>query len=124
MSAQENLRVATEATQAMQDGDMGAMDRTVADDVVWHVIGRAEPFRGKEALRQMEPGGGDYEITARSHDILASDDHAVVLVNATATRGGRTLDYRTAEIFHIRDGKIVERWAFSDDTARVADFFA
>ena len=46
------------------------------------------------------------------------------LVEAHATRGGRTLDYRTAEIVHIRDGKITERWAFSDDTQRITDFFA
>jgi ketosteroid isomerase-like protein len=69
-------------------------------------------------------GGVDYEITGSTHDILASDDHAVVLVNATATKGGRTFTYRAAEIYHIRDGKIAERWAFSDDTAAIAAFFA
>jgi ketosteroid isomerase-like protein len=47
-----------------------------------------------------------------------------VLVNATATKGGRTFTYRAAEIYHIRDGKIAERWAFSDDTAAIAAFFA
>jgi ketosteroid isomerase-like protein len=39
-------------------------------------------------------------------------------------RGDRTFDYNTAEILHIRDGKCVERWAFSDDTARIVEFFA
>ena len=43
---------------------------------------------------------------------------------ATATRGGRTFTYRTAEIFHVRNGKVVERWAFSDDTAAIVAFFA
>jgi ketosteroid isomerase-like protein len=28
-----------------------------------------------------------------------------------------------AEIYHIRDGKISARWAFSDDTAAINDFF-
>jgi uncharacterized protein len=65
-----------------------------------------------------------YEITGTSHDILASDDHAIVLVEATATRGGKTFTYRTAEIYHIRDGKVTERWAFSDDTAAITAFFA
>jgi ketosteroid isomerase-like protein len=32
--------------------------------------------------------------------------------------------YRTAEIYHIRDGKVAERWAFSDDTAAITAFFA
>ena len=48
----------------------------------------------------------------------------MVLTQAVGTRGGQTLNYRTAEIYHIRNGQIVERWAFSDDTAAIAKFFA
>jgi ketosteroid isomerase-like protein len=55
---------------------------------------------------------------------VANDDHTIALVDATATRGGKTFTYRTAEIYHIRDGKIAERWAFSDDTAAIIAFFA
>lgn len=123
---QENLAVARQVTEAFERMEMERLDELLADDVVWHEIGRAEPRRGRAALRAGAPGGGvaDFEITATAHDILASDDHAVVLVNATGTRGGRTFDYRTAEIYHIRDGRIVERWAFSDDTAAIAAFFA
>ena len=47
-----------------------------------------------------------------------------MLVEAKATRGGQTLTYRTAEIYHIRDGQVAERWSFSDDTERIARFFA
>ena len=122
MSAPDNARVAREVTEAFDKGDAAAIDRLLADDVVWHEIGRAEPRAGKAALREMA-GGGDFTITASTHDILASDEHAIVLVNATATRGGRTFSYRTAEIYHIRDGRITERWPFSDDTAAIAAFF-
>jgi ketosteroid isomerase-like protein len=125
MGASENARVAREMQDAFERGDMEALDRLMADDIVWHEIGRAEPRRGKAALRASSPGGAaDYEVTGTTHDILASDDHAVALVNATATRNGKTFSYRTAEIVHIRDGKVVERWAFSDDTAAIAAFFA
>lgn len=126
MAASENAAVARQVTDAFDRRDMEALDRLIADDVVWHEIGRAEPRRGKDALRAVAPGGGgtDYEITGTMHDVMASDDHAVVLVNATATRGGRTLSYRTAEIYHIRGGQVVERWAFSDDTAAISAFFA
>ncbi len=51
-------------------------------------------------------------------------DHVVALVKAHATRGDQSLDYNTAEIFHLKDGKISERWAFSDDTARITEFFS
>ncbi len=126
MSAEENRRVAKELEDAFNAGDMARLDALVADDVVWHEIGRSEPRRGKAALQAQAPGGGgvDYEITGETHDTLASDDHAIALVNATATRGGRTLKYRTAEIYHIRNGQVVERWAFSDDTEAIKQFFA
>ncbi len=125
MSMQENAAVARQAQDAFERRDMESLDRLIADDVVWHEIGRSEPRRGKEALRAVAPGGAaDFEIVGSTHDILASDDHAIALVNATATRDGRTFTYRTAEVYHIRDGRITERWAFSDDTAAIAAFFA
>jgi ketosteroid isomerase-like protein len=54
---------------------------------------------------------------------VANDEHAVQLVTATARMGDRTLVYRTAEIYHMKDGKVTERWAFSDDTDRINRFF-
>lgn len=125
MSQADNARVARELTDAFDQGDMAKLDVLIADDVIWHEIGHAEPRRGKDALRAVGPGGSaDYEITGTLHDVLASDDHAIALVEATATRGGKTLTYRTAEIYHIRDGRVIERWAFSDDTAAITAFFA
>lgn len=124
MSAHENERVARELGEAFDRGDMAQLDALLADDVVWHEIGRAEPRHGKEALRAMAPGAADYQMTGTVHDVAASDDHAIALIEVTATRGGRTLTYRTAEIYHIRGGKVVERWAFSDDTAAITAFFA
>ena len=125
MSASDNLAVARAVQDAFESGDMAQLDALIADDVVWHEIGRAEPRHGKEALRAAGPGGAaDYEITGITHDVLASDDHAIALVQATATRAGKTFTYRTAEIYHVQDGKITERWAFSDDTAAIAAFFA
>jgi ketosteroid isomerase-like protein len=126
VSEHPNAVLARQAADALSRGDMQALDDFIADDVIWHEIGRSEPRRGKEELRAVAPGGGgvDYEITGKLHDIIAGDDHTIALVDATATRGSKTLNYRTAEIYHVRDGKIVERWAFSDDTAEITAFFA
>ncbi len=118
-----NVAVARELGDAMAAGDMETLERLIADDVIWHEIGRSEPRRGKQALRE-STADVDYEITGEMHDIVANDDHVVALVDATATRAGRALKYRTAEIYHMRDGRLVERWAFSDDTAAIVDFFA
>jgi ketosteroid isomerase-like protein len=79
--------------------------------------------RGRAAVAA-RAGGSEFQSTGSVHDVLAGGDHAVALVNAVARRGERTLEYRTAEIYHVRDGKIVERWAFSDDTAAIVAFFA
>jgi ketosteroid isomerase-like protein len=125
MPQRENAAIARDLSDAFDRRDMQKIDALIADDVVWHQIGSPQPVRGKEALRAGAPGfGADYEITGKLHDILASDDHAVALVDATATRGGKTLSYRTAEIYHIRNGKVTERWAISDDTEAIRRFFA
>jgi hypothetical protein len=120
-----SVQLIRDSLDALNRGDAQAMSDTLTDDVEWHEIGRAEPIVGKEALgaRYMAPDGPAYEIHGELHDVLANDEHAIALVTATASMGGRTFTYRTAEIFHIRDGKISARWAFSDDTGAINRFF-
>jgi ketosteroid isomerase-like protein len=116
------LRAASEAME--QSGDMMSQIDMLDDNVVWHEIGREEPIRGKQALAERFAGMPEgATIKTETHDIVANDEHAIVLVTATATMGGQELVYRTAEIYHMRDGKITERWAFSDDTERINQFF-
>ena len=123
MSEHPNAAIVRRMSEAMSHGDMQQTAEMLADDVIWHEIGSRDPVRGKEALRS-RMSGGDYTITYAVHDVVANDDHTITLGEATATRDGRSLTYRTAEIYHVRDGKIVERWAFSDDTAAILAFFA
>ena len=125
MGRVENEAVARGLNEAFERRDMQRMDALIADDVVWHQIGGPD-LKGKAALRAApQPGAGaDYDITGRAHDVLASDDHAVVLTEVTATRAGKSLGYRTAEIYHVRNGQVTERWAFSDDTAAITRFFS
>ena len=131
MAEHPNVAFVRRAMQAMNEMDMSkaeeemaVVDAFMADDIVWHEIGRAEPRRGKDELRASMSEFSDTTIKYDLHDVVANDDHAVALGTATATRNGRTLEYRTAEIFHIRDGRATERWAFSDDTAEIIAFFS
>jgi ketosteroid isomerase-like protein len=118
-------KVLRDMADRMKAGDFQAAFDILADDVEWHEIGRAEPTRGKEARGQRYAESvGDFEIEAKLHDVVAGDAPAVQLMDVTARRGGKTLDYRTAEIYHMKDGKITARWAFSDDTAAIVEFFA
>lgn len=104
-------------------GDFMSLSDMVDDDIVWHQIG-AESIRGKQALMEYMSSVPTGAIKVETHDVLANDEHVVQLVTATATMGDRSLTYRTAEIYHMRDGKVTERWAFSDDTQRIVEFFA
>ena len=124
MADHPNAAMIRESGKAMERGDVAASLANLSDDVVWHEIGRDEPIRGKQALierYQSMPSGGS--ITVDTHDVIGNDEHVVALVTATATTGDQSLTYRTAEIYQVRDGKITERWAFSDDTERINQFF-
>ena len=110
--------------KAMDEGRFEEVMDFVADDVTWWMIGVAEPLKGKQALMDSMGGLAEYDIKGELHDVVANDEHLIALVNATATKDGRTLNYRTAEIHHIKDGRITERWAFSDDTDAITKFFA
>jgi ketosteroid isomerase-like protein len=124
MDEHPNAKILRDMADRMTAGDMDAALAVLADDVVWHESGRAEPPRGKQALAQRYAESvSDFEIRAHAHDVFASDDHGVQLMNVTARRGDKTLEYRTAEIYHLKDGKITARWAFSDDTAAIVEFF-
>jgi ketosteroid isomerase-like protein len=125
MADHPNAAIVRAANQEIErTGDVTSVIDLLSDDIVWHEIGRDEPIRGKQALAErwaQMPAGGS--LTTETHDILANDEHCIQLVTATATMGDQSLVYRTAEIYHMRDGKVTERWAFSDDTGRINDFF-
>lgn len=125
MADHPNAQIIRDASDRMEkDGDMQHLLDLLSDDVVWHEIGSEEPMRGKAAVAERwdsMPTGGS--LSAESHDVIANDDHAIQLVTATVSMGDRSITYRTAEIYHMRDGKITERWAFSDDTDRIDKFF-
>jgi ketosteroid isomerase-like protein len=125
MDEHPNATAFRRITDAMGAGDMQTAADGVADDVVWHEIGSTEPIRGKAALaeRFSSGEGASWDITGDVHDVVANDEHAIALVNATARKDGQELHYRTAEIVHMKDGKITERWAFSDDTEAINRFF-
>jgi ketosteroid isomerase-like protein len=127
MQEHPHAALVRKAIEGMNTGDFGGQMELLADDVVWHEIGSDEPVRGKDALMARfaampVPEGGGFSVDI--HDVVANDEHTIALATATATMGDQSFTYRTAEIMHVRDGKVTERWAFSDDTERITRFFA
>ncbi len=101
---------------------MGAFTAEFAEDAVWH--GGGQTIEGREAIgalvgQLIDASGGTLKIDL--HDILASDDHVVVLQTTRAQWEGRRLEDNVVYVFHIADGKIAEAW-FNGDP-RVQDEF-
>jgi ketosteroid isomerase-like protein len=99
----------------------------VTDDVEWNFIGPIPPLHSKAELEARYSRGSNgpafEQIDQKTHDVIANDTHAVALLETTFRKGDETFTYRTAEIYHVRDGKISARWAFSDDTEAINRFF-
>ncbi len=97
----------------------------LADDVVWWQIGSTEPLHGKKAVIDSMSGiPAEVDFNVDIHDVVSNDEHLVALIVATVGTGDQSFVYRTAEVCHVADGKITERWAFSDDTQRIDEFFS
>ena len=122
--AHHNEGIARSATEAISKGDMEGFLGHHTDDTVVHFPGRgpmAGDHRGKDGVarmfqQQMQILDAPPEI--ETHDILASDDHAVVLNKVRASRGGKILEQDQVVVMHIEGGKIAEVWLqFSDQQA-------
>ena len=99
-------------------GDLEGYWSVCADDFTFHVPGVsrfAGSSQGKERFMAMigtvmQLTGGPFEETV--HDVLANDEHGVVLaIHRFAHRfaqDGVPKEYRTAYVYHIRDGKLAE----------------
>jgi predicted SnoaL-like aldol condensation-catalyzing enzyme len=55
------------------------------------------------------------QMSVTIHDILANDDHAVILHESTLTVGDRTHTGQYADVYHLRDGKITAHWHLAVD---------
>ena len=128
MAEHPNAALLRKAYDAFDKGDMATLAELFAEDVVWHLPGRnpvSGVHRGRDAVfaafaKFFELSGGTLKLD--DHTILADDAHAVALNRATASRQGRHLDLLGADVFHVRNGRIVEFWAFSEDQ-RIDDEF-
>jgi len=113
-----------ETHNAFTSGDLEAFSGMLAPDVVWNTIG-GDAMHGAEAVADSMSGLAGLDFDVSLHDVVANDDHVVRLVDVHVTAGDKDIRYRTAEIHHVNaDGKVTERWSFSDDTQAITDFFA
>lgn len=127
---QRNVEMARKGYTAFNEAHLDDALETIADDILWHVGGDnplSGEYRGKEAVLEffMKFGQlteGTYE--ADIHDILASEDHTVVIGTSTITRKGRTHTSRFVDIIHpANDGRAKEFWRFPEDQGADDEFY-
>ncbi|MGH2675040.1 MAG: nuclear transport factor 2 family protein [Actinomycetota bacterium] len=116
--------------EAMLARDVGSIADCFTDDVAFHIPGRnalSGDYRGKQEVltrlfQHWEEAFAGLEIDV--HDVLADDDHVVVLSERRAFRGSRAVDMRAASIYHVRDGRIAEAWLMEWDPYGIDEFLA
>jgi ketosteroid isomerase-like protein len=122
MEEHPNVTAARKGMELFATGDMEGLAEFLAPDVIWHQIG-GTTLHGIEELVASMAGEGDIDFDVDLHDVVGNDEHVVALVTAKVTAGDLEITYRVAEVCHMADGKITERWAMSDDTEAINRFF-
>src|SRR5204863_7988039 len=105
MAEHPNARLARDAFDAMGRGDVDWLQAHMHPDVVFHQGGRfptAGTYTGRDAVfgHMMEFFAlVDFSMKIAVHDIAATDDHAVSLVQVSIDYQGRHLDFDEAHIW-------------------------
>ena len=128
-TAERNIEIARKGYQAFNEAHLDEAMVLIHDEIVWH-IGGDNPltgdYRGKDAVLELlvkfgQRMEGTYE--ADVHDVLATEDHTVVIGTYTATRHGRTHGARFVDVIHpASDGRAREYWRFFEDPAAEDEF--
>jgi steroid delta-isomerase-like uncharacterized protein len=125
MSSEDNKRLVQRFYEAIDRGDLAAIDEFVADDYVDH---NPPPFpglpKGREGLKQvfknfLEATPGYHKI----EDQIAEGDKVVTRMTSYgkhegdlpgAPRTGNDLKMTSITIHRIANGKLVEKWSEKD----------
>lgn len=108
--------------EAFVEGDFSGLARLFAEDAVWHVRGDS-PLGGDHvgrhsivAFLKRLADETDESFMVELHDILANDEHTVVLAHTTVRHEEDTY---TADEVHVfctnQEGLITEAWGFTSD---------
>jgi uncharacterized protein len=128
MSAQEDAELVRRGYEAFIAGDMVWLNDHLHENVVWHVPGKnllSGEYRGRENVlaffaRSVGIALPEFDI----HDVVASDDHVVVLTSISWRRNdnGATFQDRIGQAFHVDNGQVLEVWTMGEDLAGFDQF--
>jgi ketosteroid isomerase-like protein len=119
VSQRSAVDVVREYGDAWVRGDAAAVIAMYADDVVLHYFGDnpiAGEHRGRAALAIL----GRYSQAVKRgapeiHDVFGSEEHAVMLARERWGEGDDAVELDRVFLYHVRDGKLAECWAYDGD---------
>jgi ketosteroid isomerase-like protein len=117
---EESIR---KAYAAFGRGDVDGYLEPCTPDFRFNIPGHgaiAGTYHGRDgmyalAAKAMEGTGETFREDVE--DVLANDQHAVVLARHYFTRNGRQHEYLTAHVYDVRDGMLAECWEQPRDPA-------
>lgn len=121
--AHPHVEMAAKAYEALNRKDLDTFISAFADDAVMH--GADGQIVGRDAIRNVIEQLIDLSensLRILVHDILANDDHTVVLQTTTAHLGDRHLEDRVVYVFHFSDDGLIQDAYFIGDP-RVQEHF-
>lgn len=130
MGAQENAELIQSGYEAFAKGDMETIAKVFAPDIRWHIGGQNQitgEYNGQDEVfaffaRLPELTGGTFGLEI--HDLLASEDHVVVLAKELGSRNGRELNSDEVHVWHVDGGRATEFWGIPKDQQAVDEFWA
>lgn len=121
----QNVALLRTAYQCVERGDLDAATELMTEDFIANVPGSPEPLHGREIWRfgtqAMLDAFPDLKIDVQ--DIFGAGDKVTVLVNFQGTHlgafqqfepTGRTVAFRSVEVYRIEGDKIAEEWVAPD----------
>ncbi len=128
MAEHPNAAIIRSAYEALEKGDVAAFAALLDDDIVWHesTPGFAGDYHGRDETlamlgRVFQETGVEFS-RVDIHDLLANDDHTVILHSTTLSRNGRAYTAQYCDVYHLRNGKMTEHWHLSVDPKADEEF--
>jgi ketosteroid isomerase-like protein len=113
VTLEDKIARVREAYDAYERGDLGRAKEGYTEDAVFHSQLRGREFKGRDAIfAEAEEQRGEFKPVYKVHDVCASDDHGVALLEMTQEVDGATRRTRLVHVLHLdENGKIKEIWA-------------
>ena len=128
--AQRNIDLARKGYAAFEAGDVDTVMSLFSDQIVWHVFGSgplAGDYTGKQTVMELF---GKYMglIDSQStdiHDIVANDQHTVMMGTLKVSREGRSFEQKITDVIHPdSEGRVQEFWRFFEDQGKEDEFMS